>query len=786
MRSILYITLLLSALGAMSQDAFTVSGRAVDEENGPAAFATVSIPSLNRAMFTDERGGFAFLDVPKGRYVITVSSVGYLQATDTLEVKGDLKGLSFVLRAFSQSLGEVRVSGKSVKDRKESTAEAITVIDTREAKLQSADMGQLIARTQGVGVRRSGGLGSSAQISLNGLTGQQVRFFADGVPLEFNGYAFGLTTVPLSIVDRIEVFKGVVPIQFGADALGGAVNLVSPGQRPGWNGGISYQTGSFGTHRMSGNLAYWDVSKGLYAQVNAFRDNVKNDYKIDVGIADEKGKEKRMTVPRFHDAYRAAGVHVKLGLKDRDWAKELSIDGYCTDYAKEVQHNNLMSGIPYGEVVSLRKSRGLNLRYRKGSAEGVDLNAVLGYNFTEREFVDTSHHVYNWHGDVILDKKSGGEIYGGIGVGVSATWQFTRTHSSFARINPTWRIDAQNEIKLTLSPTFVRRSGDDVLQDDYDPLTSERHLLNWVNGLEYTANTKDEKFQNILFVKQYFQGIRALEATVSGRPFALRRNRNYFGAGNALRYALSALLMGKLSYEYAYRLPQTNELFGDGQFVLNNLELVPEASHNVNLEFILKSANGGGPAWSSGVNAFLRRVENMIIFIPGVDRTSTYENVLKANSMGMEVSGSYASSSRRLQLNLNSTYQDLYNNSRSGIFAPFYGDKLPNRPYFFFNAGASYRMSKVIVKEDVLSFFTGISYVDSFYRSWESAGIREFKIVIPKQYSANVGMGYQIERGGDQYRLTAEFQNLTNQKNYDYYGVQKPGRAFYLKISTQF
>src|SRR5262249_10615613 len=115
---------------------------------------------------------------------------------------------------------EVTVRGApSDAQRLQQSAEAVNVIDTRKPKQQTADLGEVLARTQGVAVRRDGGLGSNARFSLNGLYDDQIRFFLDGVPLDLAGYPSGIADIPVNLVDRVEVYRGVVPIRFGADAL---------------------------------------------------------------------------------------------------------------------------------------------------------------------------------------------------------------------------------------------------------------------------------------------------------------------------------------------------------------------------------------------------------------------------------------------------------------------------------------------------------------------------------------------------------------------------------------
>ena len=54
-----------------------------------------------------------------------------------------------------------------------------------------------------------------------------MKIFIDGIPQEGAGAAFDLNNVPINYADRIEVYKGVVPVGFGTDAIGGVVNIVT-------------------------------------------------------------------------------------------------------------------------------------------------------------------------------------------------------------------------------------------------------------------------------------------------------------------------------------------------------------------------------------------------------------------------------------------------------------------------------------------------------------------------------------------------------------------------------
>src|SRR5688500_11131036 len=104
-------------------------------------------------------------------------------------ISAALCGLLFTSRAaLAQSAEpaaiEVTVRAPSRAESIERGAHAVRVVELEDARERTADAGEILARSEGVTVRRSGGLGSSASIGLRGFSDARVRAFADGVPLE--------------------------------------------------------------------------------------------------------------------------------------------------------------------------------------------------------------------------------------------------------------------------------------------------------------------------------------------------------------------------------------------------------------------------------------------------------------------------------------------------------------------------------------------------------------------------------------------------------------------------
>jgi hypothetical protein len=175
-------------------------------------------------------------------------------------------------------------------------ADAVLVVDTQQAHVEAADLGEVLARVQGINVRREGGLGTATQLSLDGAPLDRV--LVDGVPLEAAGFSMEAPNVTPNLFQRADIYRGVVPIRLGVPALNGVMNLVSrysdaPGLR------ASYQLGSFGTHRATLEGRYRHEPSGVIASGVGFVDVTRNDYRTLQGLADAAGRVTKENVATF-------------------------------------------------------------------------------------------------------------------------------------------------------------------------------------------------------------------------------------------------------------------------------------------------------------------------------------------------------------------------------------------------------------------------------------------------------------------------------------------------------
>lgn len=263
------------------------------------------------------------------------------------------------------------------------------------------------------------------------------------------------------------------------------------------------------------------------------------------------------------------------------------------------------------------------------------------------------------------------------------------------------------------------------------------------------------------------------------------RDFDKFGWGNALRYRFNDVLSGKASYEYATRLPQPDEVFGDGVIVFDNLELEQEVSHNVNLGLSVDSYVNDAGDWRANANLFLRDTDDLILLI-GSDRFFVHQNIYSARSQGIQVGAGWSSSGGLVDLDANITSIDFRNTSSDGTFSRYDGDRIPNRPHLFANATLRLNWADVLADFDELSATWNYRFVDQYDLIWESIGLDAFRQSVPEQQSHSLALTYSRDLFSSTLDLSAEVQNLTDDRLYDFYGVQRPGRAFYLKASVDF
>ena len=91
----------------------------------------------------------------------------------------------------------------------------------------ASSLNGVLQRVAGVTVRATGGVGSASRISVRGLEGKRMGMFVDEAAMGQMSNFVNIDDIPTDMIERVEIYKGIVPYKLGGSALGGAVNVVT-------------------------------------------------------------------------------------------------------------------------------------------------------------------------------------------------------------------------------------------------------------------------------------------------------------------------------------------------------------------------------------------------------------------------------------------------------------------------------------------------------------------------------------------------------------------------------
>src|SRR5690554_333278 len=392
--SLFFFIIYSNLVGVLFGANATVSGTVRSGNGEPIEFATVYVKVAALGAITDEKGTY-YLDLPAGEYEFVFTHLNYEEALLNVSVKeGENNVADMVMMENPVMLSDVVVTG-SMADAMEKKGFAVNVIDTREISLQTVQVNDILDRTAGVRIRQDGGMGSRVNYNINGLSGNSIKIFIDGVPATNYGPSFSLSSIPPALIERIEVYKGVVPGYLSEDALGGAINIILK-QRRNKSLTTSYSAGSFNTHQWNAAGSYrW--SNGFTVDASAFYNYSDNNYKVwgkDIRFTDtdtwQKIDSQGKRVTRFHDTYRSLGGKFNIGFTDVWWADQFLVGAVLSESYNEIQNGATMQ-VVYGDRHSRRASDVFTIDYSKDDflLDGLSLRVDGSYSILNRQIIDT-------------------------------------------------------------------------------------------------------------------------------------------------------------------------------------------------------------------------------------------------------------------------------------------------------------------------------------------------------------------------------------------------------------
>jgi len=759
------------------------------QERHPLAGATVS-SAAQQSVSTGPDGTFTLERQKVGQVTLKIAMIGYQDTTLHLNLspKDTLSNLLIPLRRHIHTLSEAHVLGMTEKQAARSQAIRAVVVDAAAVQEQPATLAELINRSPGIRIRQGGGLGSAVDLSINGFQSNSVQYFRDGIPLEYLGDGYNLSNVPINLLDRVEIFKGVVPVSLGGDALGGAVHMVSRKKR-GTQLDASYEMASFGTH--IANLSFFkaDRSNRLFGGVDAFYNYSRNDYQVDVSVVDDQANLQPVRVPLFHNSYKQYFVEGHVGVRDRTWADELKLTVAAYDIERASQHPALMTA-PYGAVMVYNRGWIPSLRYTKSFMDHrLSIDQFVSTNVINRSRVDTIRGSYDWYGHFTPGNS--------IGESPRPAMSDIDFRNIMNRTNLKFDINTRNTLESNFVYNYNSRKGEDPYgmrfsNTDIDILSKEAVYNKIIAGLMWQSKWFDDKLTNQMTAKYfYFQtkGINGFLANGTDMDDYTIYKRHNWGVSDAIKYQIDTHSYIRSSLEWTNRLPRDFEVFGDNDTRAPNFELKPEESININFSYRYAKES-----WSVEAATFFRKTKGLIMLVPVQAPFSQYQNLDNVKGYGFDIDAQYQIT-KQLTWTGNVSWQDnRMADVEEGLYKWIEGTRLRNTPYFFSNVGLQGAFKGWGSDGDAFRPYLNWNFIREFYlnhipRDQEPGGFLGLAgsasvpvtNIVPNQHLVSGGFTYHLTRM--HMTIGAEIKNITNAKLFDYYRIQRAGRSYHLKLS---
>lgn len=622
------------------------------------------------------------------------------------------------------------------------------------------DAGDLLERAVGVQVRRYGGPGATATLSIRGADPGQVEVFLDRTPLR----SASRSTIDLGALDAgqleaIEVYRGAPPADLGGLASGAAVRLVTPAAAAA-DARLRFSAGSFGT-RETGAQATGELGGGsrYLLSFGSFATRGDFEYIDDNGTPDEPGDDvpARWTNGDVRRLSLLGKFAFNLGP-----GRALEWSGVFSERAQGVPG---ATGRPTREV-RLETSSFLQRIELEAARLPRPAPRLRGYAFRERRdhlFLDPRREL-----NLVGSPRRVEQAELRRGGGLHARWTAGDGRGLLGRHAPELLAEIGGE-SLRQAPPAGRPQED--RRERASRLLSIGDAWNaWRGAARLEAHYRwEETEDNYTGADPY-------------RPFSTRAAHRSRLAGPrlGLRLARGGHSI-KANYSRQGRFPTFAELFGYEGLVRGNAGLAPEEGRRADLGWRWEHDGGpGGPAWRIEQALYRSDLEQMIVFVMVSNRETKPFNLDRASIRGYEVDLALSrppglnALARRLgrrdppevELTLHATLQDARD---EGVSPVYHGRQLTYHPPLqglggLAVGGRRWRLAYT-------ARFRAGSY-------WSRSNLPEFKSAA--QWSHDLQFNRSL--AGPGLSLALRVENLTDATLEDVRGYPLPGRTWFAEI----
>ena len=619
----------------------------------------------------------------------------------------------------------------------------VAVVNLSSRRHRIEDAASVLSRSVGVRVKRYGGLGSFATMSIRGSSSSQVQFYLDGVPLNdpYSGVT-DLNDISTGDLERIEIYRGTSPTGFGGSSIGGTVNLVSAANSSGGTGAwfeAHGSAGSFGTRRL--NVAVRPPTGPVSLRLGGGYLESRGDFPFtdDNGTPMNPGDDAE--APRLNNDFTRWNAAGRLGVAAQGF-DDLSLN------FSAVSREGGIPGIGSNQSSLARSERDRRIAYMKLrpsplAGRKLHLDGTAFYSWTADRFDDPG-------GDIGLLRQSTDNRIISTGGNVRSRAFVTAAHLTIEAF-----LEGKTE---SFRPRDLLPEPSDGPERKRETVTASASAELGLAGerLFVTGGLRHEWSRSEFYDEPLFPWL----PPVAQGPVEREETTPSVG----FRAAPTQWLTIKGNWGKHYRLPSFFEMFGNSGTVTGSPGLEPERGTNRDIGIVCSA----GRLWKierPRLEAVYldNEIEGLILFFQNSQHTIKPRNIGSATIRGFELSASGLIAGA-LRLSCNYTRLD----SRDTSPIPYYnGNELPGRPLNDASLSSEFFGRRWSVTWEF--HYMGSNYLDRANLS--PSGERRIHDLVLVLRSPDRGI-----------MLSLEGHNLGDERIYDVSGFPLPGRSLFATI----
>lgn len=307
MLSMVCFIILFHHIDIHANDRGKIYGYILDHNTGkPIEKACVLLEPDSLGAETDADGVFFIPAVPPGEYELSIVMIGYEEISkNKIKVNpNEQKELNFFLSPIIlNSSDQISVTATRGKSMTNEVPASVDVINAESIELETPqNMAEILDNVQGVFIKDYGGVGGSKTISLRGSSAEQVLVLLDGQRLnDAQSGQVDFSTLSLEGIEKIEVVRGGNSALYGADAVGGVINIITQKKysNKGISGSLKIMNGSFQSSSFEPSLKF--NFENIGGAVSYKYLNSEGDYPYENSSGVEEKKQNNDV--EFHDIF---------------------------------------------------------------------------------------------------------------------------------------------------------------------------------------------------------------------------------------------------------------------------------------------------------------------------------------------------------------------------------------------------------------------------------------------------------------------------------------------------